>query len=68
MQQISYEEAYKELNSIVLKIESGEVTISEVNSLIERGKELINICYNELDKGRGKLSEIKEILGKLEEE
>lgn len=65
--QISYEEAIKELNEIIAKIESGNIPMNEVMSLIERGKELVLVCYNELDKTKGKLTEIKEVLGKLEE-
>ena len=68
MSKISYEEAFKELNEIIGKIEEGNASISEVGELLERGKELVKVCYGEIDKTKGKLTEIKETLDKLEEE
>ncbi len=67
MEKISYEEATKELNSIINKIEKENIPMSEALKLFERGQELIKICYTELDRAKGKLTEIKENLGKLEE-
>ena len=67
MKQISYEEAIKELNLIISKLESGQAAFDESLLLVEKGKELVSICYNSLSKAKGKLTEIKESLGKLEE-
>ena len=67
MKKISYEDATNELNTIINKIENENVSIDEAIKLFERGQELIKICYNELDKAKGKLTEIRENLGKLEE-
>ncbi len=67
MEKISYEDATNELNTIINKIENENVSIDEAIKLFERGQELIKICYNELDKAKGKLTEIRENLGKLEE-
>ena len=65
---ISYEQASKELQEIINKIELGEISIDESIKLFERGQELIQICYSALDKAKGKLTEIKEKSGNLEEE
>lgn len=64
---LSYEEASKELNKIVEQLESGDLPMTKALELFERGQELIKICYANLDKAKGKLSEVKENLGKLEE-
>lgn len=66
--QPSYEEALKELGDIVIKLESGSLPLSEATELFERGKKLVKICYNHLDKAKGKLTEIKETLSGLEED
>ncbi len=64
---ITYEESSKELNTIIEKVESGTLSMDEVISLMTRSKHLIEICYKELDKAKGKLTEIRETLDKLEE-
>ena len=64
---MTYEEASKELNKIVEQLESGELSMTKAMELFEKGQELIKICYLNLDKAKGKLTEIKENLGKLEE-
>lgn len=68
MEKISYEEAVEELNNIVKLLEDGSITMEKALKLLERGQELIKICYGELDKAKGKLTEIKSVLGNLEEE
>lgn len=67
MEKMTYEEASKELNSIIEKIESGTLPMEEVIKLMTKSKSLIEICYKELDKAKGKLTEIRETLGTLEE-
>ena len=65
--QLSYEEAAKELQQIIEKIESQSISLDESLKMFERGQELIKICYTALDGAKGKLTEIKETLNKLEE-
>lgn len=67
MDKLSYEDASKELNAIVKRVEDGDASVSETVELLERGKVLLTICYKELDKANGKLVELTEIMGKLEE-
>lgn len=64
---MTYEEAIKELEKIISKLESGNVPMSEAISLFERGEELAKICYNHLSSAKGKLTLVKEELGKLVE-
>lgn len=64
---ISFEQACQDLQNIINKIESGEVTLEQATELFEQGKELIKVCYDSLTKSKGKLTEIKQSLDKLEE-
>ena len=68
MDKISYEDAIQELDNIVKLMEEGNITMERATKLLERGQELIKACYGELDKAKGKLTEIKNVLGNLEEE
>ena len=67
MENLSYEEASKELSQIVFKLENGQTSLDEATKLLERGKELISICHSSLSQAKGKLTEIREVLDKLEE-
>lgn len=67
MEKISYEDALKELSEIIDKIEKGQISLDESLKLIERGKQLISVCHDSLAQAKGKLTEIEEVLGKLEE-
>ena len=64
---LSYEDAVKELNKITEQLESGDLPMNKATEIFERGQELIKLCYQNLDKAKGKLIEVKENLGKLEE-
>ena len=65
--QISYEEACKELSDIITKIEIQQLPLDEAIKLFERGQDLIKQCYKTLDKAQGKLTEIKETMNGFEE-
>ncbi len=68
MEKISYEEASKELEEIVAKLESGLLPMSEAVKLFERGQDLVKVCATELESAKGKLTIIKENLNTLIEE
>lgn len=67
MENLTYDQATKELTQIVSTLENGQITLDEALKLFERGKELISFCYSSINLAKGKLTEIKETLGKLEE-
>ena len=67
MEKFSYEDSVKELSEIINKLENGQVTLDESMKLMERGKELLSNCYQSLNEAKGKLTEIKESFGKIEE-
>ena len=53
---------------IIEKIENQEISLDESLKLFDRAQELVKICYKALDGAKGKLTEIKENMGKIEEE
>lgn len=67
MDNLTYEEAVKELSQIIEKLESGHCALNEALILLQRGKDLVSFCYTSLSNAKGKLTEVKEVLGKLEE-
>lgn len=65
---ISYEEASKQLDQIITELESGNLSMDKALENFEKGKALAQVCYSNLDKVKGKLTEVNEILSKLVEE
>ena len=55
----SFEEAMKELESIVKKIENEETPLEEILELYERGSELSTYCQDILAKTQAKLETIQ---------
>jgi exodeoxyribonuclease VII small subunit len=56
--EISFEKAFSRLESIVEKLEQGEISLDESVRLFEEGSELVRICT-------GKLNQAEERLQKL---
>lgn len=59
--ELSYSEAYKELQLIAENLETGKYTIDEISEKIKRAAELVNFCKTKL---RSIETEIDETLGK----
>jgi exodeoxyribonuclease VII small subunit len=57
---LSFEEAYGQLEEVVAKLESGEMTLEESVSLFERGKELAAHCQNLLDKAELRVKKLSD--------
>ncbi len=64
---LSFEEAMDKLQEIINKIESGTLSLEQSLKLFAEGEKLVKICYESLTKAKGKLTEIQNSLGKLEE-
>ena len=58
MSEPSFEDAQKELESIVQRLESGEASLDEAITLWERGEELYRICSAKLDAAQGRIEEL----------
>ena len=55
MTEPSFEEAQKELETIVQRLESGEASLDEAITLWERGEDLYRICSAKLDAAQGRI-------------
>ncbi len=57
---MSFENAIKELESIVEELEGNEISLDDAVSAYERGAKLKNICQKRLDEARLKVEKIKD--------
>ncbi|HEV8463308.1 MAG TPA: exodeoxyribonuclease VII small subunit [Gaiellaceae bacterium] len=57
-EQLTFEEAQKELEAIVQRLEHGDADVDELTKLWERGEELYKICTAKLDLVRGRIEEL----------
>ena len=55
--EINYQMAYNELAEIVAKLESKEVDIDQLTTLVTRAKELVKFCQDKLRSVDEKLSQ-----------
>ena len=58
MSEPTFEEAQRELESIVQRLESGEASLDEAITLWERGEELYRVCSTKLDTAQGRIEEL----------
>jgi exodeoxyribonuclease VII small subunit len=54
----TFEEAQRELEHIVERLERGEANLDEAIQLWERGEELYKVCVSKLDAAQGKIEEL----------
>jgi exodeoxyribonuclease VII small subunit len=54
----SFEEAQRELEQIVERLESGRAALDEAIALWERGEELYKTCVAKLDAAQGRIEEL----------
>jgi exodeoxyribonuclease VII small subunit len=54
----SFEEAQRELEQIVERLERGEADLDEAIRLWERGEKLYELCVGKLDSAQGKIEEL----------
>jgi exodeoxyribonuclease VII small subunit len=55
---VTYEEAERELQQIVERLERGDAALDEAIKLWERGEELYRFCAQQLDAAEGKIEEL----------
>jgi exodeoxyribonuclease VII small subunit len=55
---VRYEEAEKELLTIVERLERGDAGLDEALKLWERGEELYRLCADQLQSAEGKIEEL----------
>jgi len=57
-QEPTFEDAQRELEAIVERLESGRASLDEAISLWERGEELYRLCATRLDAAQGRIEEL----------
>jgi exodeoxyribonuclease VII small subunit len=57
---LSFEEALTELDSIVAKLEAGDLTLEESLALFERGQKLATRCNKQLDEASLRVEQLSE--------
>ncbi|HEX6761966.1 MAG TPA: exodeoxyribonuclease VII small subunit [Gaiellaceae bacterium] len=63
MSEPSFEEAQRELDAIVQRLERGDADVDELTKLWERGEELYLLCVTKLDNVRGRIEELSRTTG-----
>jgi exodeoxyribonuclease VII small subunit len=58
MSEPTFEEAQRELESVVQRLESGDASLDEAITLWERGEELYRVCSAKLDAAHGRIEEL----------
>jgi exodeoxyribonuclease VII small subunit len=54
----TFEQAQRELEQIVERLEHGQAPLDEAIALWERGEELYKLCVGKLDSAQGKIEEL----------
>jgi exodeoxyribonuclease VII small subunit len=54
----TFEEAQRELEGIVQRLERGDASLDEAIALWERGEELYRVCLAKLDAAQGRVDEL----------
>jgi exodeoxyribonuclease VII small subunit len=57
-EQLTFEEARRELERIVAQLETGQAGLEDAVALWERGEELYRLCVGKLDAAQGKIEEL----------
>ena len=57
-QELTFEQAQRELEQIVEQLERGQAPLDEALQLWERGEELYRFCATRLDAAQGKIEEL----------
>ncbi len=58
----SFEDAQRELEQIVERLERGQAPLDESVALWERGEELYRFCLGKLDAAQGKIDELSTLV------
>jgi exodeoxyribonuclease VII small subunit len=58
LSELSFEEAQRELEQIVERLERGDAGLDELTQLWERGEELYRVCAAKLEAARGRIEEL----------
>lgn len=59
--EMSYEDAMKRIDEIVLSLEKGDAPLDQALELFEEGTKLTNLCYQKLENAKQKITELKAV-------
>ena len=62
-EELTFEEAQRELERIVEQLESGSAGLDEAIKLWQRGEELYALCRQKLDAAEGRIEELAKAAG-----
>jgi len=63
--ELKFEEASKELDSIIEKLENGKLMLDESVKLFEKAEKLIKICEKTFSEAKGKITVVKDNIEKI---
>ena len=63
---MAFETAFAELEEIVQRLESGDLTLEEAISLYERGQALAHHCQDRLDRAELRITQLEESVQEAE--
>lgn len=63
MEELTYEQAAKELDLILVELKGDSITIDKLSDKVERAAKLASFCSQKLRTTEGKINEIIEKLG-----
>jgi exodeoxyribonuclease VII small subunit len=58
MSELTFEQAQKELEDIVRRLEAGEASLDQAIALWQRGEELYRLCLGKLDAAQGEIEQL----------
>ena len=64
---MTFEEAHRELEEIVAKLEAGQAPLDEMTVLWKRGEELYTFCRARLDAAQGRIEELAQVAAQSDE-
>ena len=65
-EQLTIEQANKQLNDIIEKMENNELSLTESVSLYEEATRLLELCYNQLNDCKLRITDINKRIDALE--
>jgi exodeoxyribonuclease VII small subunit len=63
LDQLTFEQAFRQLEEVVQKLEAGDLALEDSLALFERGMALAKLCEGKLDQAEQRVSQIVDVGG-----